>query len=364
MSDIFRIDSHKLIFHPTRVSQWLQSYGDWEKEKEIYPIYVEVSPYGACNHRCTFCGVDYMGYKNIKIDFEVYKRIINEMGRLGVKSVMFAGEGEPMLHKELDLMIEETKKSGIDVAITTNFVPIKLDKMPKILENTTWIKASINAGNAKTYSQIHRTREEDFYKVLNNLEEAIKIREQIGSFCTLGVQMLLLPQNYKTAIEFAITLRDIGIDYLVIKPYSQHLFSKTREYEGLNYQEYLFLEKSLSELNHDKFSIVFRADTMRKLDGNRDFYEKCYSTPYFWGYISSNGEVYGCSCYLSDLRFAYGNINQQSFKEIWQSARRQENIKFIQNQLDIKKCRVNCRMDSINRYLWELKHSNSHINFI
>ncbi|MCI7047294.1 radical SAM protein [Helicobacter sp.] len=364
MSDIFRIDSHKLIFHPTRVSQWLESYGNWEKEKEIYPIYVEVSPYGACNHRCTFCGVDYMGYKNIKIDFEIYKQIIREMAELGVKSVMFAGEGEPMLHRDLDLMIEATKKAGIDVAITTNFVPIKLDKMPKILKNTTWIKASINAGNAKVYSQIHRTRENDFYRVLKNLEESIKIRQKIESSCTIGVQMLLLPQNYQTAIEFAITLRDIGVDYLVIKPYSQHLFSRTREYESLDYSQYLFLEKSLNELSSEEFSIIFRSDTMKKLTGNRNFYEKCYSTPYFWGYISANGEVYGCSCYLGDDRFSYGNINQKSFKQIWQSIKRQENIRFIQNDLDIKKCRVNCRMDSINRYLWELKHSNSHVNFI
>lgn len=364
MNDVFRIDSHKLLFHPTRVSKWLESFGDWDKEKDIYPIYVEVSPYGACNHRCTFCGVDYMGYKNIKIDFEVYKKIVREMGSLGIKSIMFAGEGEPMLHKELDLMVETTKQAGIDVGITTNFVPVKLDKMHRILDNTTWIKASINAGNADAYSKIHRTREDDFYKVLKNLEETLKIREAINSKCTIGVQMLLLPQNYKSVIEFALTLKDIGVDYFVIKPYSQHLFSKTREYEGIGYQEYLFLEKSLMEIENDRFSIVFRSNTMKKLDESRDYYKKCYSTPYFWGYISANGDVYGCSCYLSDEKFSYGNINESSFQEIWHSSRRRNNIRYIQDELDIRKCRVNCRMDSINRYLWELKNPNSHVNFI
>ncbi|MDA3967414.1 MULTISPECIES: radical SAM protein [Helicobacter] len=364
MNDVFRIDSHKLLFHPMRVSKWFESFGEWEKEKEIYPIYVEVSPYGACNHRCTFCGVDYMGYKNIKIDLEIYKKTIQEMGTLGVKSVMFAGEGEPLLHRDLDLMIEATNNAGVDVGITTNFVPLKKEKLERILKNTTWIKASINAGNAESYAKIHRTKEDDFYKALDNLKEALKAREQTKSNCTIGVQMLLLPQNYKSTIEFALTLKEVGVDYLVVKPYSQHLFSKTREYEGLDYKEYLFLEKSLKDITSDKFSIIFRADTMRKLDGNRDSYKKCYSTPYFWGYISANGDVYGCSCYLSDERFSYGNINKSSFKEIWQSQKRRENIAFIQNELDIKKCRVNCRMDSINRYLWELKHPNSHVNFI
>lgn len=35
MSDKYKIDSHKLIFHPERVSQWLEAKDDWEKEKSL-----------------------------------------------------------------------------------------------------------------------------------------------------------------------------------------------------------------------------------------------------------------------------------------------------------------------------------------
>ena len=51
MIDKYKIDDHKLMFHIKRVN-------DWQEGKNIYPIYAEVSPSGACNHRCTFCGVD------------------------------------------------------------------------------------------------------------------------------------------------------------------------------------------------------------------------------------------------------------------------------------------------------------------
>lgn len=363
MNDSFRIDSHKLIFHPERVSKWLQAYGDWEKEKAIYPLYVEVSPYGGCNHRCTFCGVDYMGYKSIKISLESYTKAIREMGALGVKSVMFAGEGEPFLHKDLPQMVAISVESGVDVGITSNFAPANERNLPLILQHASWIKVSCNAGDAQSYGAIHRTKESDFEKVLANLTLALKLRQELKSSCTIGAQMLLLPQNYHTATTLCARLKDIGVDYVVIKPYSQHLFSKTREYEGLDYKDFLSLESMLERYKTKDFQVIFRASTMKKLSQKQP-YAKCYSTPYFWGYISSNGDVYGCSCYLGQERFSYGNINTQSFKEIWEGEARRKSAQYVANELDIARCRVNCRMDSINRYLWELKHPNAHVNFI
>lgn len=363
MSDKYAIDSHKLNFHPVRVANWLEANDDLEKLKKIYPIYVEISPVGACNHRCTFCGVDYIGYQNVRWETDLLKNRLSEMAELGVRSVMFAGEGEPLLHKNIDDIIEHCASVGIDSSVTTNFVMLNEKNVHKIFKNASWVKISINAGTRESYSLIHRTKAEDFDKVLENMKLAVKTKKENNLTCTLGAQMLLLPENKHEAVILAKLCKDIGLDYVVIKPYSQHLFSNTKQYENIDYKPMLNLEKELETLNDENFNVVFRSNTMKKLDSGHS-YKKCYSTPYFWAHMMADGDLYGCSAYLQQSKFCYGNLKQNSFKEVWESEKRLQSIQYVRDELDISNCRTNCRMDEVNRYLWRLKNPNAHDNFI
>ena len=119
-------------------------------------------------------------------------------------------------------------------------------------------------------------------------------------------------------------------------------------------------------LNDDSFKVVFRKNTMKKyMDEHTERYTKCSSTPFLWAYIMASGEVYGCSAYLLDDRFGYGNINSNTFKEIWQGDKRKNNFFYVTNELDISECRRNCRMDEVNRYLSSIKEEKiPHVNFI
>src|SRR5688572_33078134 len=99
--DDWSIDSHKMHFHPARVAQWLEAGNDWEKAKKVYPIYWEITTSAACNHRCTFCSVDAIGYPAILFDAAILAKRMAEAKRLGIKSVMFAGTGEPLIHKKI-----------------------------------------------------------------------------------------------------------------------------------------------------------------------------------------------------------------------------------------------------------------------
>jgi len=353
--DELRIDNHKLMFHVSRVNQWL-------KDKDVYPIYIEIGPSGACNHRCSFCALDYLDYKPQYLDKIILMNTLSEMARCGVKSVMYAGEGEPLLHNDIIELIIYTKRVGIDVALTTNAVLFNRNIVRQVLGALAWVRVSLNAGTPKTYSRVHHCHSEDFQRVLNNISDTVKLKRKNNYSSTIGVQFILLPDNYQEVSILAKQLKDRGVEYLIIKPYSQHPMSKNKLGRDLDYSKYLHLNDKLHKFSDDNFKIIFRMHTMQKLKEEKT-YKRCLGLP-FWTYIDSAGNVYSCSAFLGDKRFCYGNIYKNTFKEIWKGAKRKRILNMFNAELDTSKCRKACRLDEINRYLWELKNPPLHVNFI
>jgi len=128
-----------------------------------------------------------MEYQPRFLDKEMLMDRLSEMSSLGLKSIMYAGEGEPLLHKDIGEIINYTKKVGIDVAITTNGVLLKENLIESTIENITWIKVSINGATKETYAKIHRTNPDNFDRVIKNMSYAVKIRSDRGYRCTLGM---------------------------------------------------------------------------------------------------------------------------------------------------------------------------------
>jgi hypothetical protein len=39
-------------------------------------------------------------------------------------------------------------------------------------------------------------------------------------------------------------------------------------------------------------------------------------------------------------------------------------MRFVDRELDVRGCRTNCRLDKMNRWLWDVSHPAAHANFI
>mgnify|MGYP002622548020 CR=1 FL=1 len=353
MAENFRIDSHKLIYHPCEVAKWLSG-------EKVYPIEMEIGLSGACNHRCIFCALDYVGYKPNFLDKDLILKNLRALSERGLKSIIFAGEGEPLMHKDAPEIFNATKSYGVDVALSTNGALLTKEISEKCLQSMTWIRFSIAAATDETYDKIQRGRKGDLQRVYKNLQDAVQIKRDKNLSVTLGGQLLLLEDNKDEVYLLAKNLREIGLDYITIKPfipskYSSHLIA-------VDYSDSIEIERRVKELVTEDFDVYYRHQAVKNLSMEKP-YEKCYALP-FMTHISAAGEIFPCVAYVGIKEFLYGNLYEKSFVEIWESDRTREIMEKFSGEFLKKNCRKACRLDEMNKYLSELKNPGAHVNFI
>lgn len=345
------IDSHKLMFHPERIDEWM-------KKGDCPPIYLEIGLTNICNHKCIFCGLDWAKGTST-LDTDVLLENLKDMAEFGVKSVCFSGAGEPSLHKDFELIVKKTKEFGIDVAFSTNIALFDEEKAKATLPYTTWIRFSLDAGTPKTHAFIHGTSESDFDKIIENLKKAVEIKKKNNYPVTLGVQFILLEENADELLKAAELCRNIGVDNLQVKPYS-HVPNSFNNL-SVDYNKFAEIAKKLESFSNDNFKVIYRASRAERIEKKQD-YQSCHGLPFF-AIINEKGDVQPCHIYYGNSSFSFGNIYKDKFSDIWRSNQRKEVIERI-NKSGISGCRKGCRLDAINIYLHRLKNPGLHDNFV
>lgn len=352
------MDGHKLLWHLDRVLEW-------QKKRLIPPVYLEVSPVSYCNHQCIFCGVDFAREERVSLKSNEFLKSVRELGEHGIRSIMFAGEGEPLLHRDIPSFVRVAKESGIDVSMTTNGAFGNCDIWEEILPYMEWVRFSLDAGSAGTYSRVHNVPESHFSRSLNSIKDAVKTRRDLNLKTAIGIQFLVINENLSDIRSVLELLPELGVDYLTLKPYSLHP-QMTRK-RDITYSEGMLseIEDAVNSFSHSNCTdIIFRRSAFRKYSNGIKEYSRCSALP-FWGYISSKGDFYTCSVFLGDERFIAGNIYDNTMSDIIFGEARSKSINYGEQELDTtKECRLNCRMARVNEFLESLKREPDHLNFI
>lgn len=334
---------HKLHLHPERVAEWL-ARGD------CYPLKIEIGPTNRCNHRCSFCALDFVERDGVDINTDVMVSALEEMAQPGrVKGVYFAGEGEVLLHRDFPRFVQVASNAGMGVAMSTNGALLTHEKADQILPYLTWIRFSVDAAEKPTYARVHGTREGDFEKVLEGIRYSAELKRKLGLNVDIGTQAVLLPENSGEMVRLANLMKDAGADNFQVKPYSQH--PSSHNHFSVDYSALTRLENDLKEVSTPKFNVVYRRGTMERLVEDRE-YSACLGLPFF-NLITAHGDLIPCNIFYGKQEFVLGNLNKQTFSQIIEGPQRREVIARL-NANGITECRKGCPIDAMNRYLDQL----------
>lgn len=123
-----------------------------------------------CNLKCNICYAYLNSVKNNSTDG--YLKIINKLQQLEIKKIAFTG-GDPLLVKDLDIILANAKSKGFKVALTTNALLVNEEKL-SILENIIHELSIPMDGFSAEVSQIHRTKKYN----LENIKHLIRKSEK------------------------------------------------------------------------------------------------------------------------------------------------------------------------------------------
>lgn len=145
------------------------------------PLHIDIETTNACNLSCPMCIRTIFSQKGKLAEvgfmqFDFYKRLIDEAADMRVYSVKLNFLGEPLLHKDLSQQIKYAKKRGIlEVMLNTNAVLLDEEMSRELLDaGLDSIFFSFDSPYREKYNEIRIGA--DFDLVVENIKRFIAIK--------------------------------------------------------------------------------------------------------------------------------------------------------------------------------------------
>lgn len=353
----YRFDGHKLIYHMDRV------YAHYRNGKRIYPLHIDIGTTKVCNAKCVYCyGIKQkMDYTSV-IPLEPMLNIFGTASSLGIRSITVTGDGEPTLNPHMYSALLLGHSTGLNMGFATNGIKITEAQMDTILKTCTWLRFNLSAVDRATYKTVHGTDKWD--TVSKNIALAVKLKRERGYTCTIGLQMVLIPQCIDQVIPEARFAVDTGVDYFVIKQFSDPGCEAMSRFDMSLYDSSKVLSTlaTAESMSTENTKIVPKWGMIR--DKGRRRYDRCVDCALLFQ-ISGSGKCYPCGYLFGDDRYCYGDLHKNTLKEILDSEQYWKVVKYMRESFDVHKdCKGACRHDFTNAFIWDYLHPPEHLNFI
>jgi len=287
-----------------------------------FPIFLLVEPTNDCNLDCYFCprktSRRMVGY----MDFDLYKRIIDESVKFGKRMMLgLQKDGEPLLHPSILEMIKyaKDKSASYVLHLATNGLVLDEEMAIGILNSgLDDLLISIDAAKTETYKKIKGR--DSLHQVEMNVHRFLQLKEKIKS--------------KKPFVRVKLVKTDHNIEELE-----------------------LFRQKWKGLVDWVEITEFFQWGDMVNIDSgitnNLSRYPCLF--PWYWPAINWNGTVSVC-CYDYDSEGIMGNLYEDTLFNIWRSSNFQDiryaHLSGIYEKIPIcAKCRPRSMSPNIGNWL-------------
>jgi len=257
----------------------------------------------------------------------VLRDLISDLSSIGTERVRFTGGGEPFMHPDLRELVSLTKEQGMHCAITTNFTlvgPEEVELMASLPLDE--LAISLWAATPQTYSRLHPNKtERTFDRICGNLKALMNRRDMLPRTTICNVMCAMNYFEFGQMVQLA---QDLGVDAayftlldplpdrtdgLLLQPHQQeHLLDTIQQLEESGRRS----TQGFPELeNWDNF--VSRLRMNDPVNGNYDSHHiddiPCY-VGWVFCRVMADGGVSPC---CRGVHMPMGNLNENSFREIW-----------------------------------------------
>lgn len=325
----------KAFLHPEKIRSLLT-----EKDLDkLYPVSVELTLTNQCNLNCVYCSDNDLRKRQGKkqaLSYEVIERLLSDLAEWGTKGIVLEGGGEPTLYPEFSRVIKLAKEKGLGIGLITNGT-VSLDA--ELIKEFEWIRVSLDASTSKEYMELKGV--DYFEQVVNNITHYAK-------YCdTVGVGYVVTNKNLSQIETLVMRIRESGAAYIQLRPVvdSEELYPYDVDLSFLKFYQ-----------NH-RFAVIVDGMKENAKQGNGNLPCKAHSLT---SVISGDGSVYLCGR-LNIYRWLrpIGNINTQSFHEIWLGKERSNQVEMVKDKEFCKRNCPQCRITKFNELLDRLENVGS-----
>jgi len=150
-----------------------------------FPSHVDIELSSLCNLNCSMCYTTTEEFKEKVnaglIDFELFKKIVDEGAKYGLYSIRLSLRGEPFLHPKIYDMIKYAKEKGIkEVSSLTHGGQLDEEKFERLIDlGLDWLTISFD-GIGETYEKIrYPLKFDDAVQKIKNYQEIKKRKNSV-----------------------------------------------------------------------------------------------------------------------------------------------------------------------------------------